>query len=375
MTQNNRFNSNRRVSKKGVPKERTPKGRVPKEHIPQGCIPKGRVPKKRISKSITLPVVLTLLHSFTAEASSEVRVPEAHMPETRISDASMPETRVFETRVPAQTNADTPIQDTRVQVLKMAGNKRIEASICADSMNRIAVTNDRITQIFGDEGTFESQNDEATGQVFLKPTVENGSKSLSLTLITEQGVTQDLTLKPTAKSAKTLVLARDTLERVPLANGSDHQPPLNRGFLQPMPESQLGIGKIPLMQEQLLALIKQAMSGQLPFTDASSSEEETISRQQSPLEGYSTTPDQSWQAGSYAVHSFQVENVTESPLELQEKDFYQQGDLALSFDTRVSHTNVSDTSVSGTSAFQKRILPPEGKMTLYVVSYRKADLS
>src|SRR5690606_8337394 len=91
------------------------------------------------------------------------------------------------------------------QVLTLAENKRIEATICSDSMNRLAIANDRITHIFGDEGSFESQNDENTGQVFLKPTVENGTKSLSLTLITEQGITQDLTLKPTAKSATTLI--------------------------------------------------------------------------------------------------------------------------------------------------------------------------
>ena len=95
-------------------------------------------------------------------------------------------------------------------------------------MNRIAVANDRITQIFGDEGTFESQNDENTGQVFLKPTAENGPKSLSITLITEQGITQDLTLKPTAKSATTLILknnaagvAHKTGER---SNQSTHEP-------------------------------------------------------------------------------------------------------------------------------------------------------
>ena len=113
------------------------------------------------------------------------------------------------------------------EVLKLSSNKRIEASICADSMNRLAVSNDRITQIFGDEGTFESQNDDATGQVFLKPTTENGSKSLSLTLITEQGITQDLTLKPIAKTAKTLILGRDTLGNDPnrSRNHPQHPPP------------------------------------------------------------------------------------------------------------------------------------------------------
>ena len=62
------------------------------------------------------------------------------------------------------------------QILKVSEHKRLEASICPDSMNRLAVSNDRITQVFGDEGTFESQNDEGTGQVFLKPTAENGTK-------------------------------------------------------------------------------------------------------------------------------------------------------------------------------------------------------
>lgn len=326
MTQNIRFNSKLRPSTKHVLKERAP-------------------------QSIILSVVLTLLHSFSIQASAEARGPE--------------------TRVSVQTS----------QVLKLAENKRLEASICADSMNRIAVANDRITQIFGDEGTFESQNDEATGQVFLKPTVENGSKSLSLTLITEQGVTQDLTLNPMAKSAKTLILNRDPLGHVnlgrdSLGDGSGRQGFVSRDFSgrdlfenTHRQEPQLDLEKTLSIQAQLLILLKQAMSGQLP-----ANEEEGRSRPNSSLEGYSLTPDQSWQAGAYVIHSFQVENVTEIPLELQEKDFYQPGDLALSFDTRVSDISASGISVFDTRVFQNRILPPEGKITLYVVCHRKADL-
>lgn len=48
--------------------------------------------------------------------------------------------------------------DQTNKILKISNTKRIEADICADSMNRITVANDRITQIFGDEGTFESQS-------------------------------------------------------------------------------------------------------------------------------------------------------------------------------------------------------------------------
>src|SRR3990167_6369859 len=102
--------------------------------------------------------------------------------------------------------SSSSLADQVSQILIMVENKRLEASICPDSMNRLAVANDRIVQVFGDEGAFESQSEENTGQVFIKPTAENSIKSLSLTLITEQGKTQDLSLKPTAKSAATLIL-------------------------------------------------------------------------------------------------------------------------------------------------------------------------
>lgn len=271
---------------------------------------------KSTLKNVTSSMVLALLPTLSTQASSE------------------------------QTN----------QVLKIAQDKRLEASICTDSMNRIAVSNDRITQIFGDEGTFESQNDEATGQVFLKPTAENGSKNLSLTLITEQGITQDLILMPTAQSAKTLIL-----ERSGRVDQSHDQSPLRDGYPQRhstqissshMQESHLGFSKTLPIQEELLTILKQAMTGQL-----SVDEEETISR--SSIEGYTITPSQSWQVGTYSVYALTIENISTTPSVLEEKIFFQPGDLALSFDT---------------STAQQRILQSQDKATLYVVRYRKADL-
>ncbi|NBX70249.1 MAG: hypothetical protein EBR01_15020, partial [Proteobacteria bacterium] len=77
------------------------------------------------------------------------------------------------------------------QSLSMNPDKRIKAHISNDSMNRIAVANDRITQVFGDSEAYEAQTEESTGQIFLKPTIENANKSLAITLITESGATQD----------------------------------------------------------------------------------------------------------------------------------------------------------------------------------------
>ena len=229
-----------------------------------------------------------------------------------------------------------PFASEASQVLKLAENKRVEAAICPDSMNRIAIANDRITHIFGDEGTFESQNDENTGQVFLKPTMENGVKSLSLTLITEQGITQDLTLKPTAKSATTLIFKNPDASGTASALKTDQrfetrgmtQNPVNvdppPGF---SPEKNFNL------QDHLLVLLKQAVAGQLPLQDTAFLDDGYISR--TGPDGFEISYHQSYAAGSYGVLVFHVKNTTKTVIEIQEKSFYQPGDLAISLQTRM----------------------------------------
>ncbi len=210
-------------------------------------------------------------------------------------------------------------------LLTMDENHRLEASIGIDSMNRIAVVNDRITQIFGDEGTFESQHDETTGQIFLKPTAENGSKPLSLTLITEQGVTQDLTLKPMAKKPATLILKKPQRSEEKVFEVERQNLTTKQSFLQ----------------EDILRLLKAALKGQLSL------KEETESVLRKAPEGFSLSYQKTYQAGSWSVQVFNVENLTETAIDLQEKDFYQRGDVALSC--------------------QQITLPKGGKTLLYVV--------
>ena len=229
-----------------------------------------------------------------------------------------------------------PLSSKGSQVLTLTENKRLEAPICPDSMNRIAVANDRITQIFGDDGTFESQNDENTGQVFLKPTAENGTKSLSLTLITEQGVTQDLTLKPTAKSATTLTF-RNT--------SPTHD--VRQKVEQEIPAS-FSLEQTPAPQDYLLVLLKKAVMGHLTLQEGGSLS--TVTSRPSP-EGLQVSYHQSYSSGSYNVHAFHVENKMETPMEVQEKSFYQPGDLAITL--------------------QRRLLPPGGKTLLFVVRMRE----
>ena len=226
------------------------------------------------------------------------------------------------------------------QNLIMDANQRIEAAICAHSKNRLAVANDRITQIFGDEGTFESQHEESSGQVFLKPTADNGTKTLALTLVTEQGLTQDVALHPTASSARTVILknpaskpapSRPTLSGLPLPfafGGPDGVAPASQGA---------GIESVLAALRQAIAIAIAGQPG--PY------EGDPLS---CPApEGYEVTWQQSFQVGPYLVGVYEVKNTLATEREAIESTFYQPGDLAL--------------------VLHQRLLPPEGTTRLYVV--------
>ena len=91
-------------------------------------------------------------------------------------------------------------------VIKIDPDKRIQTPISYDSTNRIAFANDRIAQIFGDEEAYTLQSDETRGQLFLKPTEANGEKPIAVTLITEQGIVQDMEFTPQKISTRTIIL-------------------------------------------------------------------------------------------------------------------------------------------------------------------------
>jgi hypothetical protein len=285
--------------------------------------------------------------------------------QTRLSQARLSQASLSKTRLSLALSFIlallAPFASKASQVLTLAENKRVEAAICPDSMNRIAIANDRITHIFGDEGTFESQNDENTGQVFLKPTVENGAKSLSLTLITEQGITQDLTLKPTAKSATTLIFKNFAsalrVDQKSEARGMT-QNPLNVESLPGFsPEKNFNL------QDHLLVLLKQAVAGQLPLQDAGFLDDGYVPRASS--EGFELSHHQTYASGSYLVFVFHVKNTTKTAIVTHEKSFYQAGDLAISL--QQSKVDTLSKIDSQSKVDPRRILPAGAESLLYVV--------
>lgn len=82
-----------------------------------------------------------------------------------------------------------------IQNLSLIDHQRSQLTISQHQMNRIAVRGDRIHQVFGVDENLHVETDEQGGQIFIKFTNPH-AKPVSLTIITESGLTQDLTLIP-----------------------------------------------------------------------------------------------------------------------------------------------------------------------------------
>lgn len=223
------------------------------------------------------------------------------------------------------------------QSLPLHPDKRIKAHISNDSMNRLAVANDRITQVFGDSEAFETQIEENTGQVFIKPTQENGNKALAITLITESGLTQDMTLEPSTRDAATIIL-KNSVATSPAPHGGGF-PSQGAGM---MPTA-YGVGQgpnhsysSPSFQEQVIQAMKLLVSGQ-----AVTIEVEDFTR--TGPKGVELGLMAAYMIGSLKGYKIEIKNTSGAPLELLEKDFYRTGDVAIFFDKRFVGTGEAAT--------------------------------
>lgn len=190
------------------------------------------------------------------------------------------------------------------EVVMMNPTLRLKANIAADSLSRIAVVNDRITQLFGDQDAYEIVMDETLGQVFIKSTVANGNKPLSLSLVTESQCTQDLILTPTEMEAATLLFQNPS----PVIKASRVERP----------------GESDLPSYGVLDVMKRWILDEDVAHDTSSnpSADHFYSGCSSELLACQTLD-------RYIVSRWKLTNDTSTPLQISEESFYQQGDRAI----------------------------------------------
>lgn len=96
--------------------------------------------------------------------------------------------------------------------------KIIKTKISYQNLNRISVKGDKIDTIVGIDTAFHFQKNEKSGEVFIRPTEENGYNPISLSIITTSGQTQDLLLEIIDGDAHSIELIADTAVEMLLNN-------------------------------------------------------------------------------------------------------------------------------------------------------------
>lgn len=96
------------------------------------------------------------------------------------------------------------------------GNAVIKADISYQNLNRISIKGDKIDSILGIDNAFHYEKNEKTGEIFLRPTEENGYTPISLSVTTVSGKTQDLLLEPKDGEANSIELLAENVQFLPL---------------------------------------------------------------------------------------------------------------------------------------------------------------
>ena len=206
-------------------------------------------------------------------------------------------------KIPLMLGVLLSTEASAIQNLALIDHQRSHLTISKHQLNRIAVRGDRIHQIFGVDENLHVETDEQGGQVFIKCAHAFGHP-VSVTIITEGGLTQDLTLRPEDVEAQTVLFKPGA--------GKD----------QVMEENS--------SQEQMMGLMQAMIAGQkidgYEMTAVSDGEPNGHFRAFQHYEG----PD-------YIGIHYIFKNEWDESVLLTEPSLAQPGDLAVS----LSHTNVA----------------------------------
>lgn len=225
----------------------------------------------------------------------------------------------------------TPLR--ALQTYPLVDHQKTELEISKTELNRIAVSGDRIQQVFGAEGLFDVQTDDEGGQIFLK--LNSGihipnSKSITVTLITEDGLTQDLKLTPQTIDSQSILFK-------PSIKGPE--PLLAEKATENIESSVLALMKAMVRNEELDGFTKttcEDSSSMIPKSEALENVE---------IGCLSTYLGERLQGKRYSLI-----NQGTTPVHLKEEDFAGPEDLALTL--------------------AKSTLHPQETITFYVISRR-----
>ncbi len=92
------------------------------------------------------------------------------------------------------------------QQIPVQEGTEVSLTVSLNTLNRLAVENDRIMTVKGITGQFQLDKDGESGQVFIKPIATDKQELIHLFLLTEKGHTYPLSLTVQEGSARSILL-------------------------------------------------------------------------------------------------------------------------------------------------------------------------
>lgn len=197
---------------------------------------------------------------------------------------------------------------------KMTGNL-IKAKISYQNLNRISVKGDKIDSLVGIDTAFHFEKNEKTGEVFIRPTEDNGYNPISISVTTISGKTQDLLLEVVNGEATSIEL----ISEGSVCNDFSEQ------FLE-YPDSEEGFGgdyeeNIAAIMKKFITLPSKYKKIDVPTKDRS--HDYVVAKFQ-----------EAYRIDGFLCLKFQIEAKQENySCVLDERMFSRKGDIALSLST------------------------------------------
>lgn len=208
-------------------------------------------------------------------------------------------------------------------VVPLSEDKAITLNVSNRSLNRLSIKGDRIQEVVGLDEVLTVERSDQHGHLFIR-FPEGYTKRLDLTIITEGGSVQDLSLIPSDQEATTVILKSEESEK----KSEDTIPSLSASHEEVFLASKGQGYAESSLQGQVIGVMKLLYQGYGDSSDLIASLSRTT-----PY-GLRANPLRFFERGRYVGEVFSITNDRSTTLNVVEKDFYKTGDIALAVGKR-----------------------------------------
>jgi len=188
----------------------------------------------------------------------------------------------------------------------------IVVKVSETGLTRLSVQGDRLREVIGLDDTVVVDKDEVNGHLFLKGV----RTKQTITVVTEGGNLQDLTLIPGAKGSTSILLKQES----PVAKADTAHTPLSFGTSF---HPEMNLGQAPTLANSIMGVMRHVFAGHGILCEKSTT--------RTAITGLEAVSTHHYRSQTFVGEVYTVKNTHACPTAICEKDFYHAGDLALAF--------------------------------------------